>query len=329
MIKIDRGPMPPNLKVYTEKKFKGLNGTAKLTKAEQELEKAMAFFTNPANYNNNLKITTEKFNFAVYKNPELSNELERIFGNKCAYCEIDFGGITPKEVEHFRPKSEIDTDTQPLQPGYFWLAGEWTNLLVSCVDCNRSRNHEVPGQPKKIRLGKKAQFPLSSEAYRARTQAALAMEETVRLLLDPCSNDDPEQHLTFKYEGNDAGLILERADPQGQPSEKGKASIVVFALQRKDLVEKRRNRLNDLKFAVDNLSFYVKNHNDLKTLNAPQNKLDDNADQIQKVIEEIRKMLRRRAPFQAILRGWIREKTQRGDFANLQQFKIELADLIT
>lgn len=322
MIKINRGPVPPTIKIYSEKKFKGLNGSARITKAEQELEKAIAFFTNPANYKNDLKITTEKFSFGVYKNRELAKELERVFGKKCAYCESDFAHVMPKDVEHFRPKSEIETGTGKLQPGYFWLAGEWTNLLVACADCNRARNHEVPGLPKEIKLGKETQFPLSDETFRLRAQAALTNEENVRLLLDPC-NDEPEDHLTF----DEDGLILPRLDAQGQPSQKGKASISVFALQRKALVEKRRQILNDLKSSIEQLSYLVKNHNKLKTLNATQADLDENADQIRKIIEKLAGMLRREAPYQAMLRGYIREGTQRGDFANLKQFKIELTDL--
>lgn len=322
MIKINRGPTPLTIKVYSEKKFKGLKGNAKITKAEQELEKAIEFFTNPANYSKDLRITTEKFTFSVYKNAELAEELERVFGKKCAYCESDFAHVMPKDIEHFRPKSEIETGTGKLQPGYFWLAGEWTNLLVACADCNRARNHEVPGQPKKIKLGKETQFPLSNETFRLRAQAALTDEDNVRLLLDPCS-DEPEDHLVF----NEDGLILPRVDAQGQPSEKGNASIAVFALQRKALVEKRRQVLNDLKSSIEQLSFLAKNHNTLKSLNAAQAQLDDNADQIRKITEKLAGMLLREAPYQAMLRGYIREGTQRGDFENLKQFKIELTDL--
>lgn len=321
MIKINRGPVPPKIKIYSEKKFKGLNGS-RITKAEQELEKAIAFFTNPANYQNDLKITTEKFSFGVYKNRELAKELERVFGKKCAYCESDFAHVMPREVEHFRPKNEIETRTGKLQPGYFWLAGEWTNLLVACVDCNRSRHHEVPGQPKEIRLGKATQFPLSDETFRLRAQAALTNEDNVRLLLDPC-NDEPEDHLTFDEEG----LVWPRRDAHGQPSKKGEASISVFALQRKKLVEKRRQVLIDLKSSIEQLGYLVKNHNKLKSLNATQSDLDENTDQIRKLMEKLAGMLRREAPFQAMLRGYIRDGTQRGDFENLKQFKIELTDL--
>jgi uncharacterized protein (TIGR02646 family) len=170
VIAIPRGPRPATLKVYSNKSVKALDGVTQVTKAEQELEKAVAFFTDPARFLNEQKLTTDTFTFAVYKDPEIQDQLEAIFGTKCAYCETDFGAVTPKDIEHFRPKSEITVaaDQDALVPGYYWLAGEWSNLLVSCPDCNRGRKHEVPGQPKKVLLGKKTQFPLSDEQQRAR-----------------------------------------------------------------------------------------------------------------------------------------------------------------
>jgi hypothetical protein len=48
---------------------------------------------------------------------------------------------------------------------------------------------------------------------------------------------------------------------------------------------------------------------------------------MRKIIEKLTGMLLREAPFQALLRGYIREGTQKGDFDNLKQFKIELTDL--
>ena len=71
----------------------------------------------------------------------------------------------------------------------------------------------------------------------------------------------------------------------------------------------------------------MKNQNTLKSLNAAQAQLDDNADQIRKITEKLAGMLLRDAPYQAMLRGYIGEGSQRGDFENLKQFKIELMDL--
>lgn len=323
MIKINRGPSPATLKVYCEKTVKALDGKTKVTKAQQELEKAIAFFTDPANFSNEEKLTDKKFGFEVYRDRELVDALEKVFGKKCAYCEGNFAHVTPKDIEHFRPKSEIGTDNGTLRPGYFWLACEWENLLVSCPDCNRSRNHDVPGQAEKVKLGKETQFPLSDEQFRLRKQGSLVNEEGVRLLIDPCT-DDPEQHLTF----DEKGLIHARSDGNGQLSAKGIASITVFALQRKDLVEDRLRVLNLLRAWASEMGELAEIHNEFVALGASQKQLDRNADRIRDVKDEIKKLLEPNAPYQAMLRQWIRESTKRGDFAYLEQFNIRLIDLI-
>lgn len=323
MIKIDRGPAPMAIKVYTTKSFKALDGVTMVTKAEQEIEKAIAFFTDSKNYAKEVKLTKKTFSFSVYKNPELVAALEDIFGTKCAYCESCFAHVTPKDIEHFRPKSEINTGAGTLRPGYFWLACEWDNLLVSCPDCNRSRNHEVPGQAKKAKLGKETQFPLADEARRVRSQGPHVSEDDVRLLLNPCI-DQPEEHLTF----DEQGLIRARADAHGNPSQKGAVSITVYALQRKALVEERLRVLNQLRFALTQMGHLVKIHNTLNSLGARAEELDDNANQIRVVKDQLHAMFEQDAPYLAMLREWIQVSRRRGDFENLLQFGIDPIDLI-
>ena len=322
MIKLDRGPAPAAIKVYAKKTVKARDGT-RVTKAQQELEKAIAFFTDRQNYENNVKKTKVKFTFEVYKDPELAAAMEAAMGRKCAYCESDFAHVMPKDIEHYRPKSEITADPAPLQPGYYWLAGEWDNLLVSCADCNRARKHEVPGQPKKLKLGKETQFPLSDEQRRVRQQGALDPEDTVRLLLNPCI-DQPDDHLTF----DEQGLIHAQTDANGVESAMGTTSITVYALQRKELVEKRLEVLNSFRHEFGQLAYLVANHNTLKSLGASAAQLDTNLDQIRTVRKKMKSMLAAGAPYLAMLRGWIRAAKQRGDFALLEQFGIDLTKLI-
>src|SRR5215468_8122036 len=77
--------------------------------------------------------------------------LNRLFRNKCAYCEEKLSG-QPGDVEHFRPKGRVCDATfrqvfidhprwgrNIAHPGYYWLAYDWDNLLPSCADCNRFR----------------------------------------------------------------------------------------------------------------------------------------------------------------------------------------------
>ena len=263
--------------------------------------RAIEFFQDLRNYANETKLTKKKFTFLAYKDVKLSAELERIFGNKCAYCESVFAHVTPKDVEHFRPKSEITTDQTSLRPGYYWLACDWDNLLVSCPDCNRGRLFEVPGQPKKVRLGKGTQFPLTQESLRIRTPlGTLDPEEKHRLLINPCL-EDPAEHLTY----DDQGLVYARPDAQGNLSKKGEASIPAYALQRAALVEARLNVLNQFVLQIRLLRDAIENYNDFllsaNTAGAERNRL-----QIIAVTGEIRRMLGRRAPYTGMLCDWLR-----------------------
>jgi uncharacterized protein (TIGR02646 family) len=222
------------------------------------------------------------FVFRVYKDAELAVALERVFGKKCAYCESIFAHVTPKDVEHFRPKSEIDTGEGDLVPGYYWLAGEWDNLLVSCPDCNRGRKFEVEGQPAPVRLGKSTQFPLAKEAGRIRaSDSGLDGEEVVRLLIDPCK-EEPADHLTF----DDEGLIHARPDAAGQPSMKGEVSIRVYALQRKDLVLERLRVLDRLVFQIEQLRRALENQNDFRAAGNTA-AADRNLEQVRDLTQDI------------------------------------------
>ncbi len=323
MIHIDRDPNPPTIRVFTVKSVKALDGMTKVTKAEQELEKAVAFFTNPAHYANDEKKTKKSFSFRVYKNPELVEKLDEIFLGKCAYCESRFAHVTPKDIEHFRPKSEIDNGTKKVKPGYYWLAGDWHNLLVSCPDCNRSRNHRVPGQSKKIKLGKSTQFPLDDESKRIRDHGDdVANEEAVRLLLNPCI-DMPEEHLTFDEDG-----LIHARKIGGVSSKKGSSSIDVYALQRKALVEERLRVLGDLRFQFKQLGHLVVVQNALVAAGATGTVLTDNLDQIRAVSEHIAAHLVERSPFLAMLREWVLKAKQAGEFDDLLLFGIDPQILI-
>jgi hypothetical protein len=63
---------------------------------------------------------------------------------KCAYCERFY----KMDVEHYRPKGEVRDENNNIveiqiagrlapHPGYYWLGYEWSNLIPSCISCNR------------------------------------------------------------------------------------------------------------------------------------------------------------------------------------------------
>ena len=138
----------------------------------------------------------------------------------------------PVDIEHFRPKGQIIIEGKETKPGYYWLASNWENLLPSCIDCNRER-FQVQADGKKIKTGKKDKFPISDESTRAKKPGDEKNETP--LLLNPCS-DEPEKHLEFTSEG------IVRPRQNGKAAAKATASIIVYGLQRRKLVEARKER---------------------------------------------------------------------------------------
>jgi uncharacterized protein (TIGR02646 family) len=177
--------------------------------AYQELEKATEFFSKARGQ--------QRFAFSVYKRPEVAKALAELFYGKCAYCEVSFAAAAPIDIEMFRPKGGVVES--PKHPGYWWLAMVWANLLPSCPDCNRVRDHDG------IKSGKANRFPLEDETKRAFKPRDEKKEKP--LLLDPCV-DFPEKHLVF--------------DPNGMvvsDTRRGQETIKVLGLNRPALVKAR------------------------------------------------------------------------------------------
>jgi uncharacterized protein (TIGR02646 family) len=138
---------------------------------------------------------------------------------KCAFCETNTHAEAHKDVEHYRFKTY-----------YYWLAYEWTNLLLACQICNRDF--------------KKIQFPLENETNRQTTHP-LSITSTLErsechilsdrfvaetsLLLHPAI-DNPNEHLRFLANGSVEGL-----------TRKGQVSIEVYGLKRENLRKAREN----------------------------------------------------------------------------------------
>ena len=138
-------------------------------------------------------------------------------------------------IEHYRPKARVSTE-KGNQPGYYWLAAHWQNLLPSCTDCNSPRRQEIAGVP--VTVGKGDQFPIANEDKRARDIGEESNER--RLLLHPYL-DRPERHLEFAEEG-----IVRARLTSGRESPKAVKSIAVYALQRPKLVDARKERQADI-----------------------------------------------------------------------------------
>lgn len=178
----------------------------------------------------------KQYKFSRYSETEVKDELETLFHGKCAYCESNFRHIAPEDIEHWRPKgSVILADGTEHKPAYYWLAATWTNLLPSCIDCNRRRRQEDARQPANAQSGKQSLFPILDENFRWTKHDQANENGETPLLLDPCA-DHPEDFLDV----DDKGVIHE-LKPTGTFENKcARESIDVFGLNRSDLVDERK-----------------------------------------------------------------------------------------
>jgi hypothetical protein len=181
-------------------------------------------------FNNN-----ESFDYKVYRDPEVKVALAKVFGRKCAFCESLIEGTQPGDVEHYRPKGKVIVEGleggEPTEKdGYYWLGSTWSNLLMSCADCNRPRYQKDADGVERL-IGKANFFPLEDEDARVTVPGNLDQERP--LLLDPCSHD-PNEHLEFTNEGGIQPVVTD-----GIYSEKGKATIYVCGLGRIELFNMR------------------------------------------------------------------------------------------
>ncbi len=222
-----------------------------LGRGKRETSNAITHYTTPNQ--------TTTFDFKVYRDPQVKEALIKLFKGKCAYCESAFLHVYSGDVEHFRPKGEIEEVTPPKKPGYFWLAADWDNLLLSCRNCNQKLTHQIFGVLNKKTMGKMNQFPLSDPTKYVRIHNnpnGINDEEQYRLLINPCI-DDPEIHLEY----GDEGIIKAKKDVNGIPSEKGVKSIDVFVLQRVPLVQSREKLLIDIEAQIQRVKEATTNYN--------------------------------------------------------------------
>lgn len=165
---------------------------------------------------------TTRFDFDrdIYAHPSVKSALLAAQHRKCCYCESKFRGTSYGAVEHFRPKGAVRRrhGTLLLYPGYYWLAYEWENLLVSCEVCNTRKG---------------TLFPLVDESTRARSHRDSVDEETP-VFIDP-ANEDPAVHIQFR-----------RAEVV-RLTDRGLQTIKGLGLRRSELESAREEHLELLK----------------------------------------------------------------------------------
>lgn len=217
MIRIDRSNEPPAL------------GAERIT--ELPRVRAIATTRDPTNDDIGKR----------YKPEAVVRALQDAQFNKCCYCER-FVEDKYHDVEHYRPKARADRTNGSIDPGYWWLAWTWSNLLFSCNNCNRP-NRDVDGRL----LGKSDRFPLAAGSIPLVAELDAPGLE-MPLLLDPANRDvDPIDHIQFQRV---AGYW--RPTPR-RGSLLGQTTIEILGLDRQSLLTLYNEHVESLQDALEHV----------------------------------------------------------------------------
>ena len=182
----------------------------------------------------NENIYREPYSTPNGKRSKVADQLALSYFNKCAYCER----IQKADIEHYRPKNKVQGED--IHPGYYWLCYEWTNLLPSCITCNRegAKHNHFPI------LGIRAnthpidqQGQLDFAQFKASSTSLMAEQP---YLLHP-EIDEPESCFAFDVAPNGIGINIEGIDDEGR----GEKTIAICKLNRQELQLDRKQRVID------------------------------------------------------------------------------------
>jgi uncharacterized protein (TIGR02646 family) len=146
-----------------------------------------------------------------------SGQLSEQQHHKCCYCET-VEQTSRNDVEHYRPAGSAQRTKQLGDPGYWWLAYSWANLLFSCAPCNQS--------------GKNDWFSLEPGSVALAPEDAPPGQERP-VLLDP-TVDHPLDHIKF------APVAVAGAPERWHPvalSRRGHENIMLLKLDRPGLLD--------------------------------------------------------------------------------------------
>ncbi|MBY3300464.1 hypothetical protein HFO10_31980 [Rhizobium laguerreae] len=177
-------------------------------------------------------------------NPKTANHyatfkdaLKKSHKNKCCYCEASLDR-QHGDVEHFRPKQRVTDEHHKTQrvrigeeeinhPGYFWLAYDLDNLLLSCAICNQPSRDDDSDSICKGAKGKWNRFPLDHPERRACLMNGYTIEDEEPKLMHPLF-DNIAEHLVL---GEDGRL--------GSKTKKGEMTICILGLNSANLISWR------------------------------------------------------------------------------------------
>jgi 5-methylcytosine-specific restriction endonuclease McrA len=158
---------------------------------------------------------------------------EREYDPKCAYCESTVETVAALQVEHYRPKKEVTG--APGHLGYYWLAYEWTNLLLACPRCNGAgakANHFPVGS---LRVAAEPRDQAGQLLYPELLASGATLLGEQSGLLHPEQDRNLDQHLAFNALGGISGL-----------TDRGRATVDICQLNRRPLQKARKKVLDGL-----------------------------------------------------------------------------------
>ena len=166
-----------------------------------------------------------------YSPEAVKTALGALYHEKCAYCESTVKQVAALQVEHYRPQNGVLEDAN--HKGYFWLALEWSNLVLGCPACNgqgaKGNKFPVTGN----RVAVQNPFDANDQLQRTILYAnASPLADEQPLLIHP-EIDDPALHLKFDGFGLMKGI-----------TKRGKETIKVCDLNRGPLYDERQGIVN-------------------------------------------------------------------------------------
>ncbi len=191
-------------------------------RGRKERDEAAEFFSSKVG-----QAGHKRFLFIAHRDPQVRTALGGLFHGKCAFCETSLSrDQVPLQVAHFRPSQNcVGQDGRHFPRHYWWLSAEWTNLYPACGDCLAAKRNR---------------FPIAGE--RAPLEARPAeLDAEHPLLIDPC-RDNPEEHLVY----SDDAVVTSDTEP-------GRVSIELFDLNRRALLEMRRDQLRRLRAELEQI----------------------------------------------------------------------------
>ena len=180
--------------------------------ANETRKNCEAYNSDPAGYESGALKFDIRDN--IYGSPQVREALRTLQRDKCCYCESKHSASSASRIDHFRPRGAVrqGKGSEKLYPGYYWLAYEWDNLVISCEKCNGMKSDY---------------FPLEEPGQRARNHLDPIDRESP-LLLNPYAETNLSKHLAFDGSA---------CEPR---SKRGRVTVATLRLNRPELQEQRQ-----------------------------------------------------------------------------------------